>query len=256
MGVKKQFNTSEPALWFRFWAEFLNDPKVQMLSEADQRRYIMVLCLRCGNGDITLQDSEVAFQLRISNEDWTATKATLRAKDLIDEANRPTSWEKRQYASDYSNERVKRHRDKLKQVGNVTVTPPETETETETEKNIPPNPPSGGTVGPAAPVLDIDPWQAGQALCDMLGMGGGPAKSVARDACAAVKRRKPEMRFTEIPEFIQKLWREYDSMAVHALASMPVAHCATWFPGPSSAGRHPYPFDARTSPSGDEGRGQ
>ena len=29
--------------WFRMYAEFATDPKVQMLSEADQRRYIMLL---------------------------------------------------------------------------------------------------------------------------------------------------------------------------------------------------------------------
>ena len=40
--------------WFRLYAEFAHDPKVQMLSEVDQRRYIMLLCMRC-NGDVTLQ---------------------------------------------------------------------------------------------------------------------------------------------------------------------------------------------------------
>lgn len=72
---------------------------------------------------------------------------------------------------------------------------------------------------PAAEI-DIDPWQAGQALCDMLGIGGGQNRSTARDACAAVKRRKPDMRFTDIPELIQKLWREYDAQAVHAKVSL------------------------------------
>ncbi len=33
--------------WFRLYHEFSADPKVQMLSEADQRRYIMLLCMRC-----------------------------------------------------------------------------------------------------------------------------------------------------------------------------------------------------------------
>ena len=44
--------------WFRFYAEFATDPKVQMLSEQDQRRFIMLLCLRCSNGDVTLHASE------------------------------------------------------------------------------------------------------------------------------------------------------------------------------------------------------
>ena len=119
--------------WFRVYGEFATDPKVQMLSEADQRRYIMALCLRCSNGDVTLHDDEVAFQLRISNEEWARTKAVLVAKELIDEDNKPTKWDKRQYVADSSAERVSRHREKKKQACNVTVTPPDTETDTETE---------------------------------------------------------------------------------------------------------------------------
>lgn len=57
--------------WFRMYAEFATDPKVQMMSEADQRRFVMLLCLRCSNDDVTLHDDEVAFQLRISNDEWS-----------------------------------------------------------------------------------------------------------------------------------------------------------------------------------------
>lgn len=126
-------NTNKPARWFRMYAEFASDPKVQMLSETDQRRYLMILCLRCNNGDVTLQDKEVAFQLRISNEEWVTTKAELVQKDLINDTNQPTAWDKRQYASDSSAERVARHRAKKKKECNVTVTPPEKETEKEKE---------------------------------------------------------------------------------------------------------------------------
>ena len=55
--------------WFRLYSEFATDPKVQMMSEADQRRFIMLLCMRCSNGDETLHDDEIAFQLRISEEE-------------------------------------------------------------------------------------------------------------------------------------------------------------------------------------------
>lgn len=107
--------------WFRMYAEFAHDPKVQMLSETDQRRYIMLLCLRC-NGDVTLHETEVSFQLRISVEDWKETKARLVEKKLIGEDNNPTAWEKRQYASDSSRERVQKHREKKKSECNVDVT--------------------------------------------------------------------------------------------------------------------------------------
>ena len=129
--------------WFRLYAEFATDPKVQMMSEADQRRFIMLLCLRCDNDDVTLHDDEVAFQLRISNDDWARTKALFLQKGLIHDDNTPTAWDRRQFISDSSAERVRRHREKkkraLKQACNVTETPPEADTDTDTDKNIPPS---------------------------------------------------------------------------------------------------------------------
>lgn len=135
--------THKPARWFRMYAEFLFDPKVQMLSETDQRRYIMILCARCSNGDVTLHDSEVAFQLRISEDEWCASKASLMSKGLITNDNNPTNWDKRQYASDSSAERVSKHRALQKQACNVTCNGDETksnalEKEKEKEKESKP----------------------------------------------------------------------------------------------------------------------
>lgn len=123
--------------WFRMYAEFAMDPKVQMLNEADQRRFVMLLCLRCSNDGVTLQDEEVAFQLRISSEQWAATKAVFLEKKLIGTDNAPRAWDKRQYRSDSSAERVSRHRAKKKQESNVTATPPEAEAESDTDKTLP-----------------------------------------------------------------------------------------------------------------------
>ena len=119
-------------LWFRLYAEFLTDPKVQMMSEQNQRRLIMVLCLRC-NGNVTLQDDEVSFQLRISNEEWQVTKDIFIEKGFIDKSNNVLNWDKRQFISDSSAERVARHRERKKIACNVTVTPPDTDTDTDTD---------------------------------------------------------------------------------------------------------------------------
>lgn len=118
--------------WFRLYAEFATDPKVQMMSEVMQRRFIMLLCARC-NGNVTLQDEEVTFLLRISNEEWQETKRVFIAKNFIDEANNLLHWDKRQFRSDSSRERVSRHRENKKQECNVTVTPPE-QNRTDTDK--------------------------------------------------------------------------------------------------------------------------
>jgi len=122
--------------WFRMYSEFAIDPKIQMLSEVTQRRYLMLLCLRCSNDTVTLHDDEVAFQLRISNEDYLETKSLLISKGLIDDDNKPTAWDKRQFTSDSSAARVARHRKNKKQACNVTETKSnaiDTESESESE---------------------------------------------------------------------------------------------------------------------------
>lgn len=148
--------------WFRMYGEFATDPKVQMLSEANQRRYIMLLCLRCSNGDVTLHDDEIAFQLRISSEEWAATKAVLLGKKLITEDSRPTAWDKRQYLSDSSAARVAAHRAKKKadkkRACNVTETPPDTDTDTEVKA---PLTPAGEDAAPVEP--EQEPAQAARA---------------------------------------------------------------------------------------------
>lgn len=128
--------------WLRLYSEFAIDPKIQMMSEAYQRRYVMLLCLRCCNGDVTLHDSEVAFQLRISDDEWCATKAVFVSKNLINTDNKPAAWDRRQFVSDSSAARVSRHREKRKQACNVTVTPPDTDTDTEVNQPPPTPQPS------------------------------------------------------------------------------------------------------------------
>jgi hypothetical protein len=131
--------------WFRMYSEFSHDPKVQMLSEAMQRRYIMLMCLRCSNSLVTLHAEEVAFQLRISNEDLTETKALFIAKGFIDSEWNLLNWEKRQFASDTSKARVAKYRvlqkEKQKEGGNDHVTLQkqksnalDTDTDTDTDK--------------------------------------------------------------------------------------------------------------------------
>src|SRR4051812_41553331 len=99
--------------WFRMYAEFATDPKVHMMTEANQRRLTILLCLRC-NGDVTLQDDAVAFQLRISSEEWQVSKAEFVQRSFIDQSNRILNWDKRQYRSDPSAERVRKHREAKK----------------------------------------------------------------------------------------------------------------------------------------------
>lgn len=135
--------------WFRMYHEFASDAKVQSMPEEMQRRLVMLLCLRCSNTLATLQDEELAFALRISEPDLAATKMLFVRKNFINEAWEIRQWNDRQFISDSSAPRVKKHRDKKREEAekaaeealklaekhdcNVTVTP-QNRTDTDTEE--------------------------------------------------------------------------------------------------------------------------
>lgn len=128
--------------WFRMYAEFATDAKVQSMSEAMQRRLMMLLCLRCSDVLATLQDDELQFAMHIGNEELAETKALFMRKGFIDDAWNLLNWDKRQFNSDSSTERSRKHREAKKAAAtvietsrNVAATPPDTETDTEKEPN-------------------------------------------------------------------------------------------------------------------------
>lgn len=141
--------------WFRMYAEFATDAKVQSMSEAMQRRLTMILCLRCSDVTVTLCDEELAFQLRISMDELAETKALFLRKGFIENDWSVCNWEKRQYASDSSAARTKAYRERIK---NVTVTSHvtksdalDTDTDTDTEK-------SKKQKGGKPPALTLPDW--------------------------------------------------------------------------------------------------
>lgn len=95
----------------------------------------MLLCMRC-NGDVTLHETHIAFHLRITIEEWRKTKEVFIANKFIDSDNKLLNWDKRQYRSDSSLERVRKHRSSKRNGDvtkcNVTVT---AQNRTDTEQN-------------------------------------------------------------------------------------------------------------------------
>ena len=127
--------------WFRLYSEFAHDPKIQMLSEAMQRRYVMLMCLRCSEVLETLHETEIAFQLRLSTDELDETKQLFISKNFIDKHWNLLNWDKRQFVSDSSTMRVAKHRSKKKQVSNADETLQkrpsnaiDTDTDTDTEQ--------------------------------------------------------------------------------------------------------------------------
>jgi len=82
--------------WCKLYADFYYCPKAQSMSEAMQRRFIMLLCLRCDGELEKLGDDEVRTALRISLKQWLKTKVLFITKGFIDQHLNVLNWEKRQ----------------------------------------------------------------------------------------------------------------------------------------------------------------
>lgn len=129
--------------WFRFYAEVLNDAKVQTLNPVLFKHWVNLLCYASQRFGNVSCNNDVAFYLRLqSAEDARVILLELYAAGLLTIPDDITKyqykingWEKRQYNSDVSTGRVKKYRDKMKQQGNVSFpvseTPPDTDTDTE-----------------------------------------------------------------------------------------------------------------------------
>ncbi|WP_316219320.1 hypothetical protein [Bradyrhizobium sp. SZCCHNR2026] len=160
--------------WFRMYDDVINDPKVMRLPEAVRWQWVALLCCASKNGGRLPPADDLAFLLRLDLERLASVLETLQAAGLLDqdeEGIAPHNWNGRQFASDSSSDRVKRHREKKRNAasnvagndsGNVagngecnvtsavTVTPPEAETDTETDIAVADEPRTGSLIGKAA----------------------------------------------------------------------------------------------------------
>ena len=134
MGNQGKDELKNMARWFRFYDEVLNDPKVQTLDPLAFKVWVNCLCLASANdspsGKLGTLEA-VSFALRETLETVSSAFHTLCARGLIATENETfhiPKWGKRQYKSDTSTDRVKRFRERSR---NVTETVPDTETDKE-----------------------------------------------------------------------------------------------------------------------------
>jgi hypothetical protein len=124
--------------WFRVYDDLVDDPKVQRLPGEMVKALLNLWCLASQHNGALPAVEDIAFKLRMKPEKVAALIAGLKNVGLIDgdgEDLRPHNWNARQFKSDVSNERVKRHRKrKCNVTDTVTETPPDTEADTETEQ--------------------------------------------------------------------------------------------------------------------------
>jgi hypothetical protein len=96
--------------------EFAGDPNVQCLAFEDQRHFVMVLCFKASgflDRDMPSEDFRhraVARALGLDATQAGEVRRRLLEVGLIDADWHPLAWERRQFKSDNSYERVKKYR--------------------------------------------------------------------------------------------------------------------------------------------------
>lgn len=123
--------------WFRVYEDMVNDPKVQRLPAETFKGLINLWCIASANGGKLPPMSHIAFMLRMNDADACQLIVDLDEAGFLDtheDYTCPHNWDVRQFKSDVSTERVKRHRNAKRNVSQtLQETPPETDTETDTE---------------------------------------------------------------------------------------------------------------------------
>lgn len=105
--------------WFRFYAEALNDRKVQSLPSDLFKSWVNILCLYCNEGT-ALDLSSIAFALRTGDSKTEAIVDDLLNRGLLDDTAAglvPHNWNNRQYKSETSGDRVAKYRENRRKSG-------------------------------------------------------------------------------------------------------------------------------------------
>lgn len=107
----------QPLPWFRMYHEVVDDEKLRLLAFEDRWHYIAILCCKCkgildSDADEQMLHRKLAVKLGLQIRELDELKRRLQEVGLIDDRWQPTGWDNRQYVSDHSTERVRKHRKK------------------------------------------------------------------------------------------------------------------------------------------------
>lgn len=107
-------STARTNPWFRLYAETLDDIKVQSLPPELFKAWVNLLCLANLHGGRLPAVEEIAFRLRVPTAEAQRIIDALLERGLLDRLGAwlaPHNWDVRQFRSDCSTERVRRHRE-------------------------------------------------------------------------------------------------------------------------------------------------
>jgi hypothetical protein len=137
--------------WFRLYSELLEDPKVQTLPPDLFKHWINLLCLASKNEGLLPPPADISFALRLSAGTTTDVLSKLLKAGLLERKSgiyQPHNWNKRQYKSDVSTDRVRAFRERFRNVSGLdsetvsaAVSETRSDTDSDTEDRSESNPP-------------------------------------------------------------------------------------------------------------------
>jgi len=125
--------------WWRAYDDAIDNPKLLKLSDSMHRAWFTLQCIASANGGVLPPTADIAVRLRMKPAkvaEWLTKLVQARLIDNKGGAFRPHNWDDRQFQSDSSTDRVKRYRDRKRNVSSaVTCNVSETASETAPEQS-------------------------------------------------------------------------------------------------------------------------
>lgn len=118
--------------WFRMYAEAVDDEKLRLLAFEDRWHFVALLCLKAQgtlDSDAPHLERRIALKLGLQLPQLDELKRRLIEVRLIDEDWQPLNWDKRQFESDISTERVRAFRQRKRNVSETDQRQNRTDTE-------------------------------------------------------------------------------------------------------------------------------
>lgn len=124
--------------WFRMWVDAIDDEKLRLLAFEDRWHFVAILCLKSSGlldePPSDLRRQKICIKLGLDSLELETVMKRLVTVGLVSSDLQPVKWNKRQFVSDSSTKRVRKFRERLR---NVSVAPSEDRLQkqnTETEK--------------------------------------------------------------------------------------------------------------------------
>lgn len=112
--------------WFRMWVDAIDDEKLRLLAFEDRWHFVAILCLKSSGlldePESDLKRQKICIKLGLDSLELETVVKRLVTVGLVSHNLQPVKWAKRQFVSDSSTKRVRKFRERQR---NVSVAPSE-----------------------------------------------------------------------------------------------------------------------------------